>query len=365
MKNPNGYGSISKMTDRKRRKPYRVRVTSGWKWDDEREVAKQVQNDLGTFKTRPEAVKALAVYNADPYDVEASKTTFAEIYNLMWGETFGRSGKSMQYSMRAAFKHCAPVHDKPIGNIKKLDYKRVFGPLEGKSSSTINNVKILIGKIYEYCNEEAEMRLKNYAQKISVDAAEQKPRDSFTKEQVQKIWDNLNLTFPKKPRSKYDLSIPMQDILIIMSYTSMRISELLELKSNRIKTDDTERLYIDLSGTKTENAVRLIPVHKKIVPLVQARLDKNYEYLITDKNGLRIPYGVYYPHFLKIMKTLDIDKTSHECRHTFATFAKRSGMDEYARKLITGHSIQDFTDRVYTHYNLEDLQKEMDKLVIL
>ena len=365
MKNPNGYGSISKMTDRKRRKPYRVRVTSGWKWDEEREVAKQVQNDLGTFKTRPEAVKALAVYNADPYDVEASKTTFAEIYELMWGETFGKSGKSMQYSMKAAFKHCDPIHDKPIGSIKKIDYKRVFGPLEGKSTSTISNVKILISKIYEYCNEEAEMRLKNYAQKIDVTAAEKKEKDSFTLQEVQKIWDNLDMTFPRKPRAKYDMSVPMADTIIIMSYTGMRISELLDLESERVLTDDAGRLYIDLSGTKTDNAKRLIPIHDKIAPLVQARLDRGHTYLITDAKGQHLGYSIYRDHFLQIMEELGIDKNIHECRHTFATFAKRSKMDELARKLITGHAIQDFTDRTYTHYSLHDLRKEIDRLVIL
>lgn len=56
MKLPNGYGSMTKL--KRRCKPYAARVTVGWT-DDGRQIKKY----LGTFRTRREALNALAEYN--------------------------------------------------------------------------------------------------------------------------------------------------------------------------------------------------------------------------------------------------------------------------------------------------------------
>ena len=75
MRNPNGYGCVYKATG-KRRKPYIARITIGW--DDN---GKQLFKSIGSFATSPEAQKALAEYNANPYDIDAGKVTFAELYD--------------------------------------------------------------------------------------------------------------------------------------------------------------------------------------------------------------------------------------------------------------------------------------------
>lgn len=37
-------------------------------------------------------------------------------------------------------------------------------------------------------------------------------------------------------------------------------------------------------------------------------------------------------------------------------------MDEYIIKLIVGHSIQDITEKVYTHRTIEQLKEEIEKI---
>ena len=69
MKLPNGYGAVVKLSG-KRRKPYAARVTVKWTED-----GKQVRKYLGFYRTRQEALKALADYNANPYDLEAREVT--------------------------------------------------------------------------------------------------------------------------------------------------------------------------------------------------------------------------------------------------------------------------------------------------
>ena len=56
MKLPNGYGAVVKLSG-KRRKPYAARVTLKWTED-----GKQIRKYLGFFRTRQEALKALANY---------------------------------------------------------------------------------------------------------------------------------------------------------------------------------------------------------------------------------------------------------------------------------------------------------------
>ena len=74
MRLPNGYGSITKLSG-KRRKPYAVKVTKEWTDD-----GKQVQKYLGYYESRAKAIKALADYNEHPYDIDATAATFAALY---------------------------------------------------------------------------------------------------------------------------------------------------------------------------------------------------------------------------------------------------------------------------------------------
>ena len=55
MKNPNGYGSVVKLSGN-RRKPYAVRKTAGWN-----EKGHPIYINIGYFSTREEGLIALAV----------------------------------------------------------------------------------------------------------------------------------------------------------------------------------------------------------------------------------------------------------------------------------------------------------------
>ena len=79
MRLPNGYGSVVKMSG-KRRKPYMVRKTIGWHLDETK--GRQIQDFqiIGYAETRAEGLKMLAEYNQNPYDVNVAKVTFSEVY---------------------------------------------------------------------------------------------------------------------------------------------------------------------------------------------------------------------------------------------------------------------------------------------
>lgn len=77
MKLPNGYGSVTKLSGN-RRKPYLARVTLGWVINEETGKAVQNRVPIGTFKTKKDALQALAEYGANPYDIQNDNMTLAE-----------------------------------------------------------------------------------------------------------------------------------------------------------------------------------------------------------------------------------------------------------------------------------------------
>ena len=79
MKLPNGYGSVSKLGG-KRRKPFIVRKTLGYHINEETGKVAPDSITIGYAKTRAEGYQLLAEYNSSPYDLNASKMTFAQVY---------------------------------------------------------------------------------------------------------------------------------------------------------------------------------------------------------------------------------------------------------------------------------------------
>ena len=73
MKNPNGFGTVVKLSG-KRRRPYMAKITIGWS-----EEGKQLRYTVGYFTTKQEALKALGSFEYNPTAVEFSKLKFKEI----------------------------------------------------------------------------------------------------------------------------------------------------------------------------------------------------------------------------------------------------------------------------------------------
>ena len=105
MKLPNGYGSVVKMSG-KRRKPYMVRKTIGWHLDKGK--GRQIQDFIiiGYAETRAEGLKMLAEYNQNPYDVDTAKVTFAEVYERWSKSKYPTISHSNVKGYEASYKVC-------------------------------------------------------------------------------------------------------------------------------------------------------------------------------------------------------------------------------------------------------------------
>lgn len=75
MRLPNGLGSVTKLSDKPRRKPWIAKKTVGY-----RENGNQIQKIIGTFATKKEAIEALGYFAAMPYDLTKDKLTVDMIF---------------------------------------------------------------------------------------------------------------------------------------------------------------------------------------------------------------------------------------------------------------------------------------------
>lgn len=340
MKNPNGYGSVFKLSG-KRRRPWAVRITTGWTDD-----VKQLVEYLGYYETRQKAMLALAEYHNNPYDLSAGKITFKEVYERFKKEKFPKTSKSNQSGYQMAFNRSKMLHDMKFVDIRKAHMQSVIDNCN-KSHGTLRKIKVLFNQMYKHALEN-DLAQKDYSRFVELlknkDKSTRKP---FTMDEINLLWDNID---------RFDDI----DAVLIMIYSGLRPGELVEIKNENIYLD--KRYF--RGGFKTDAGTnRVIPIHKKIHRLIENRMDPKNEYLITNFEGNKLSYYTFYhERFKKIMEQLELDHRPHDCRHTFATLMDNAGANKLSIKRIMGHAAKDITDKVYTHKDIEQLLIAIDKI---
>lgn len=329
-----GTGSIVYL-GKKRSKPYGALITLGY--DDE--TGKQVQKYIGYFKTREEAQKSLEQHNTKTEHKEDIKTpTVKEIWDKVVEKDLTHLNEKTIRNYQITFKYLKPIYKRPIDSLALADIQPFFDRLmeEKTGKGKLNFLKIIFSYIFKYAIKYDYVE-KDYSKYIKFKDSLEVKRNKvpFTNEQILELMKNDN--------------DPIIQSILIMIFTGMRPSELLELKKENIHLE--ERYMI--GGLKTKAGInRTIPIHEDIVKYI--------------KNFPKLPsyYQLYLVQFNKIKDKYNFECTPHSCRHTFATLAKLNGVSEYARKKIMGHSSQDITDDVYTHAPIEYLIKEVNKIKI-
>lgn len=323
MRLPVGYGSVYKLSG-KRRKPYVVMITKGW--TDE---GKQIKEIIGYTTTKKEGVALLHNYHTNPYDIDESKLTFEDLYKKWYEWKFKNNDLSKKSEMRYsnAFKYYISIKDIPFIDINILMIQEVIDSCS-KGYATKSDIKSLYCQLYDYAKV-LNLPVKPIATKYlkignQVKSTLHKP---FTEEEIELLWNNRDETV---------------DLILINIYTGMRPTELLKPK-------EVHKDYI-ISGIKTKAGIdRTIPIHNRIKPLLN-----NYPPTFT--------YSTYKRRFNKTMKYLNLNHTPHDCRHTFATRCDLYKVNDLVTKLVLGHKVDDITKDVYTHKDLQEMTKEINKI---
>nr|DAT90073.1 MAG TPA: Integrase [Caudoviricetes sp.] len=363
MRNPNGYGGISNLGGN-RRNPFRVRITGGWEYDEQNGKHKQIYKTLGYYPTRKAAMLALAEYNKSPYDIDATKITFKEVYEKWSMREFPNMGTSQVNLMKVSFKRFESLHDIKMFDIRTNHLQTVFDENTQISRVYQEKMKSLLRRMYRFClkNDIVQKDYSEFVQLTAVDN-EESIHIPFTAEEIKMLWDNVNMGVPLKYSAKDIRDIFPVDLILILIYTGMRPGEILKIENDNIFLEDR---YM-VGGIKTgAGKNRVIPIHNDIFPLVEKRTKQGGKYFVKYKSD-NPPVLSQFRKFMfdPVMENLNFNHLPHDGRHTFATFADNAEITPVMVKRIMGHKIKDLTQRVYTHKDITDIVEAVNKINFL
>lgn len=330
MKLPNNYGSISKLSG-PRRRPYVVR--------------KNVQGSkgyiiIGYTATREEGLALLAEYNKSPWDVKANKLTLGDLYKLWVEKRAPKLGNANRASLCSAYRHCKALEGMQYREIKAHHMQDCIDNC-GCGASMQSIIKNLWGHLDKFALE-LDIVTRCYSDLLTSAALPPTSRVPFTPEEVTRLWEHQ--------------AEPWVDTVLIFLYSGWRISELLALTP-----DDVDLAAGTMKGgTKTAAGKnRIVPIHSKIRPLVEARLADNGPRLISHR-GKSVTPVTYRKFWNGIMERLGMSHIPHECRHTFETRLDSAGGNRRCIDLLMGHVSKDTGNRVYNHKTLSELQSTIE-----
>ena len=340
MKFPNGYGSVYKLSG-KRRHPWAARKTVGWN-----DKGQPMYLYVGYYSTRSEALNALARYNDHPFEKGSDQYTLAEIYEKWSAKKYEEVSHSNVVGYRAAWKLAEPIKDMKMDEIK-LDHLEDVCEQSGKNAPTLKKFKILLNQLFDYA--------------VKHEYIISSRRDVVSFLDISK-YGNPN-KYDRTPFSSDEIvALKATDqnewimIVLILIYTGVRIGELLDLKVKDIHMDER---WFYVRQSKTDAGIREVPIAEKIVPYMNHWIQKEYDYLICTPDRQRMTYDNFYVQY---WKKLVPNHKPHDTRHTCVSLLTAAGVDPRIIRSIVGHKGVGVTEAVYTHLDMAAKLEAINKI---
>ena len=245
MRNPNGYGSVKKLSG-KRRRPFAAYITTGYEIgcksknisflkdiispelyeQVEQEYntyirahgkGKQVQKCIGYYENRTDALLALAEYNKSPYDLDKRSITFQQVYEIFKKEKLDKMKPSAKKGYESAYKKCGSLCNMRMNEIVTTHMQKVVDEHADKSKSTQNNLLKLFHAVYKIADKNNFVE-KDYSKFVEITSEkEAKDKTPFTRKEVKIVWDNTGwIHNPKQTRPGTLYGAKLMDSVLIM-----------------------------------------------------------------------------------------------------------------------------------------------------
>lgn len=340
MRKPNGYGCIKRLSGNRRR-PFVFVISENGK-----------QRPVEYFTNQIDAEIFQADYNKthNHHSLPGHQITLIELYHRWLPAHIADTGPSQSSldSYKNAFRHLTDLHYDPVAKLRYTDYQRILDGMKrrGLSYSSLKKVRSLISLLEKYALK-TEIITKSYAPLLSIGRNRPiRPHHTFSRQKINRLWTAVDCHGV--------------DTVLILLYTGMRCGEMLQLQKSDVHL---RQRYIRITRSKTAAGIRIIPIHHRIAPLIEARMACPGDALICDGDGRPYNYGRYCTVWRSVMHRIRADgHTTHDCRHTVATLLDNVGANETAKRRILGHAGGDITERVYTHKGLRQLRKCIELL---
>lgn len=324
LKRPNGAGTVYKLQGRRRRP-----------W-----VAAKNKVVLGYYETKTAALEALNRLSGRDVD-ERYNMTFAQVFEEWKGEHFKELTNAGQEAYTNSYKAFSALHSIKFRELRTADYQAVIDENVHKPQM-VKKYKQLLNQLSKWAQRE-EIITTNYSQFVRLPSVPKKEKEIFSDDDIRKMRQNGSET---------------AKIILMLLYTGMRIGELFQLP-----LADYHESYV-IGGEKTEaGRNRVIPIR----PEGRAY----FAYFAEQADGPLLISGYTGQHNLNnfrrrnyypLLDSLGIErKTPHATRHTYASWARKEGIEPEILQKILGHADYTTTANIYVHTDIQDLVKAVEK----
>ena len=330
-----------------------AKITTGWTTaiakrgkNAGEEVEKQLSQTIGYFEKKEDAREALQMHQFNPITPKAD-ITLGEIYKE-WSEgKYKRIAKSTADTYKAAWLYLQKYEKAKFKEIRTSHLQSVIDQnAKAKGRATLEKIKNVSIMLYKHAMQN-DIVNKNYAEFIILPRQEKEEKEKFSDIAIKKMFENKKVAWV--------------DTILIMIYTGMRITEMLQLTKFNVDMDK----QVIVGGIKTDAGKnRIIPIHPKILPFMTNWYNKNGDNLICKEDGTKISADYYRKnYYYDALEKIEVDRlTPHACRHTFASLMARAKVNPLHIQKIIGHTDYAFTANNYTHTDIKELKKAISKI---
>lgn len=334
----------------KRGKTWTASITIGWKGDP----PIPIKRTKGGFKTKKEALEYCPYLRGTITKQKNKELTFIKLYEKMIDRHMDRVSHSTINCYKAAFKYYEPIHYLKFADLTTESLQTCVDMCD-KGKRTKENMKALGTLMYSYALEN-DIVSTDYAKHLWIKNEEAGSYNAFTPEHLEKI---LNAGLAGDDNAA---------IIACACYLGFRPTALINLK----KSDYNTKEKTLTGGIKTTAGMdRVVPISKKIQPLIDRLMQKDGEYLFAN-NGKQFTQHSYRKQcFYPCLDNLGIQKMPvqgedpyykpYSCRHTFATKLKSVDGNMKDKAALMGHTSYEMTLK-YQHEDNETKRAIIDQL---
>lgn len=301
-------------------------------------------------KTRDEVIAKKAIKLKE---LEEGKRRISKSMTVSaWAEECLNTYKANQADVtrtkyRNRMQHCVldEIGDMPLSMVKSIHLQKILNNQKEFSQRHINEVHQIINLIFNKAYENG-LIIDNPIRGLVRPKGYTHIRRSLTKEEEEKM-------LPLLQEEKYIL-------FALMYYAGLRPSEARNIKPTDIIDVDGERMFY-IRGTKTDNAMRFIPISAQLVDTLKKASEN--EYLAVNQYGKKFSESATRDRWRMLKKESGIDSEDlvpYCLRHSFCTNLQKNGVPLKVAQTLMGHSDISLTANIYTHVDTEQLLKYKD-----
>jgi integrase len=292
--------------------------------------------------------------------IESAKTLGE--WSMIWLETYkeGRIAYTTYEEYKIIInKNIIPsIGSVRLNQLKPAHVEKFMKSINDYSQSRKRKSRNLISAIIEsavdnmYCD-------RNVAKNVKLEGTIKKEVEIFSKGEIENIL-------------KYADKHPFGWVIKFLFYTGLRRGELMALTWNDIDCDNSiitvrraaQRVKggIEIGSTTKGKRSRAIPIDKTLKALIQTIPQSGI--FVLNHNGNMYTFTRFHDDYNRFFSDLGESvtfRTSHKCRHSFASYLLAGGANIRAVQDLLGHA-QLSTTEIYTHVNTKDLQSNIRKL---